>query len=233
MSPPFEVEFTWYRDREGRFDLKEPRVFGPKKHTDLVALLNDEPLPLPLRVVRRPGVRLEPYDLVDRHPALYRELAKLHDAREVLLFVKKHGPVTQRGLKEDGYDDVELVLSHAAGMRSFLRAKEEDDDEFILKVCATERFGQVDFKPSFDRVTGKPTLVFVPQSFLGAMWLQLGQALRGPGAVFRRCEHCGETFEAGPGTGRRLDAKYCCDAHRTVFNSLKRSRRPDVASAKE
>jgi len=31
-------------------------------------------------------------------------------------------------------------------------------------------------------------------------------------------------FEAGRGTGRRLDAKFCSDEHRIAFNSLKRSR---------
>ena len=53
-----------------------------------------------------------------------------------------------------------------------------------------------------------------------------GTALRlRPSAVFRQCKHCGEMFEAGPGTGRKFDALYCCDDHKIVFNSQKRRRR--------
>ena len=58
---------------------------------------------------------------------------------------------------------------------------------------------------------------------LDALWLQLGQALT-VSAKIRQCEHCGNWFEAGRGTGRRLDAKFCSDEHRIAFNSLKRSK---------
>lgn len=37
------------------------------------------------------------------------------------------------------------------------------------------------------------------------------------------CLHCGSYFQAGPGTDRRLDAKFCSDQHRKDFNSLKRT----------
>ena len=44
-----------------------------------------------------------------------------------------------------------------------------------------------------------------------------------PGPEPLACLLCGTTFT--PGNGRRADAKFCSDAHRTKFNSLKRSRR--------
>jgi hypothetical protein len=62
-----------------------------------------------------------------------------------------------------------------------------------------------------------------PATLLDALWLQLGQAVTSE-AHFQQCEHCGEFFVAGRGTGRRLDAKFCCDEHRIAFNSLKRSK---------
>jgi len=62
-----------------------------------------------------------------------------------------------------------------------------------------------------------------PATLLDALWLQLGQALTSD-VQFRQCERCGILFEAGRGTGRRLDAKFCSDEHRIAFNSLKRSR---------
>jgi hypothetical protein len=62
-----------------------------------------------------------------------------------------------------------------------------------------------------------------PRSLLDALWLQLGQKLS-DGGVIRQCEQCGGWFEAGPGSGRRSDAKFCSDEHRVIFNSRRRSR---------
>src|SRR6516162_298737 len=42
-----------------------------------------------------------------------------------------------------------------------------------------------------------------PNSLADALWLQLGQKLTA-GFQIRQCEHCGDWFEAGQGTGRRL-----------------------------
>jgi hypothetical protein len=41
-----------------------------------------------------------------------------------------------------------------------------------------------------------------------------------------QCRHCGTTFPTGPRSGRRLDAVFCCDQHRSRYNSLKRSPKP-------
>jgi hypothetical protein len=68
-----------------------------------------------------------------------------------------------------------------------------------------------------------PQLQLCPVNFIDALRLQLVQKLTGD-ANFRTCRHCGRWFEVGPGTGRRLDAKFCTDEHRVLFNSLKRSK---------
>lgn len=39
------------------------------------------------------------------------------------------------------------------------------------------------------------------------------------------CAWCKELFKTGVGTGRRLDAKFCCDEHKTTFHSLGRTKR--------
>ena len=44
-------------------------------------------------------------------------------------------------------------------------------------------------------------------------------------AVVRQCRHCGEWFEAGPGTRLRADAEFCCGEHKVRHFSLQRSRR--------
>ena len=43
--------------------------------------------------------------------------------------------------------------------------------------------------------------------------------------VLRRCGYCNALFTAGLGTGRHLNAKFCSDEHRVLFNSLKRTPR--------
>lgn len=44
------------------------------------------------------------------------------------------------------------------------------------------------------------------------------------GMVERECLFCQETFKAGIGTGRRLDAEYCCSQHQQKAKTLRRSR---------
>jgi len=45
----------------------------------------------------------------------------------------------------------------------------------------------------------------------------------GPLQIEVECAHCGNFFKAGAGTGRRIDASFCCDEHRVRYHSLKRS----------
>ena len=71
-------------------------------------------------------------------------------------------------------------------------------------------------------VTGAWELQLQPPTLLDAIWLQFGQAITS-NAVLRTCDHCGKWFEAGQGTGRRADAKFCSDDCRIEFNSVKRS----------
>jgi hypothetical protein len=39
-----------------------------------------------------------------------------------------------------------------------------------------------------------------------------------------KCPQCGTKFKTGYGTGRRLDAKFCCDEHSALWNSRARSK---------
>jgi hypothetical protein len=71
--------------------------------------------------------------------------------------------------------------------------------------------------------TGAVRVRLVPRDLLGGLWLQLALKLSGQTAL-RACLHCGRYFEAGVGTARRADAKFCSDDHRIAFNSLKRSK---------
>jgi len=60
-----------------------------------------------------------------------------------------------------------------------------------------------------------------PTSLMQALWFQLGEVLTS-NVRLSTCLHCGQLFEAGVGTGRRADAKFCSDEHRTLYHSLNR-----------
>jgi hypothetical protein len=60
-------------------------------------------------------------------------------------------------------------------------------------------------------------------TLIGALWWQLARKLMGE-AKIRECRQCRQWFEAGLGTGRRADAEFCCDEHKTKYFSLRRSK---------
>jgi hypothetical protein len=188
----------------GQVRVGETRILPEEDRTSFAKLFEDGPVTSPTRVVRRPEARFERYHPTERFPTLYRQLAKIKNARDVLYFVQRFGPMTTHGMRENGYDNVDMVIRNAAAMRSFTLAQSQGRDEFFSKIESIEKFDRLDFGLSIDEISGKPKLVFVPQSFLGAMWLQLRQALRGTETTFRLCDYCGELFETGPSAGRQL-----------------------------
>ena len=90
------------------------------------------------------------------------------------------------------------------------------------------RLSRIDTVLTVDPITRAPRIRLTVDSLRAALWLQLGQALS-KGVTVQQCQHCGSLFETGPGTGRRLDAKFCSDQHRIAFNSIKRSKGNDHA----
>jgi hypothetical protein len=63
-----------------------------------------------------------------------------------------------------------------------------------------------------------------PSRLIDALWLQMAQSITS-GRDLKECLHCGELFEVGPGSGRRLDAKFCKDEHRIAFYNRRRSKK--------
>ena len=57
-----------------------------------------------------------------------------------------------------------------------------------------------------------------PSSLISAMWLQFFQSVASDRTILT-CEYCGRWFEAGPGTGKLLRAKYCSDRCRYQFHN--------------
>jgi len=143
----------------------------------------------------------------------------------VLDFVRRFGPLTWDGGDPKIGEDVNLVISNAHHMRQLLSysSGNQKGQYFPSSPYQASRSSSIEAQVIWDPASEGPKWELRPSTLLDALWLQLGQALTA-GAQIRQCEHCGNWFEAGRGTGRRLDAKFCCDEHRTAFNSLKRSR---------
>jgi hypothetical protein len=60
-------------------------------------------------------------------------------------------------------------------------------------------------------------------ALIGGLWWQLAEKLSGATNI-RLC-HCSAPFEAGPGTGRHVDANFCSDEHKVRYFSLARTSR--------
>jgi hypothetical protein len=176
-----------------------------------------------LRVVRNgpPDGELVINRPLDGTPDLFLIFARtVVTGKDVLAFVQRYGPLTVYANLPG--DIVEYVIVHARTMRDLLNAWSSPRPRLAGKFDAapgTTLYGAVVWDPIAKSLRWE----LRPSSLLDGLWLQFGQAVT-RGARIRSCAHCGEWFETGAGTRRRLDAKFCSDEHRTAYNSLKRSR---------
>ncbi len=196
--------------------------------------------PKMLRIVRN-GAGQDPENLAYFQPlastdSLFEVFANIATTPEgALEFVRRYGPLTPDGW--DSGDQVYLVTSQAERMREILRVWAKKKNHLHMPRRSQKSFGlpirvhpddtgpssSLEAKVFWDPLDKTLKWELRPRTLLDALWLQFGQALTS-GIQIRQCEHCGDFFEAGRGTGRRLDAKFCSDEHRIDFNSLKRSR---------
>jgi hypothetical protein len=218
------IELDWARDPKGYRLVETGR---PKQ----------------LRIVRN-GTGNGPENLPPFLPLstdlLFRYFANIATTPEGALdFVRRYGSLTTDGWDERAGDVVSLVTFHAEYMRGVLgvwAGKQKDPHlpvgrgqvgrgrPLVVSPYDTGSSSSLNAKVIWDPFAKALKWELRPASLLDALWLQLGQALTA-NVQFRQCEHCGNFFEAGRGTGRRLDAKFCSDEHRVAFNSLKRSRK--------
>jgi hypothetical protein len=225
----FSIDFEWWRDDAGyKYVPAAPGNPEPSEITPLYAALapfiqSGGRADRPARIVRRGG-KLVPYRPLDKVNGLYRIFAHLGTTGEKLLdFVNRFGPLTEEGNRDSG-EEVLFAISHAETMREILSYSKIERGAYFSRFRGKGlRWSRIDVALAFNPVTGRPQFRFTPPTLINALWLELGQALSSDASI-RNCHHCGGWFEAGPGTGRREDAKFCCDAHRIAFNSQKRSK---------
>src|SRR6516165_6944065 len=143
----------------------------------------------------------------------------------VVKFVNQYGPVTQLGNDIDRCDNVKKVIHQAKLMQEIWKrsAGGQQWPKEWAKPGRITTISSIDAAIVWEPVSRLPRWQLRPKLLLDALWLQLGQALTGR-ALIRQCEQCHRWFEAGRGTGRRADAKFCSEEHKISFHSHKRSR---------
>jgi hypothetical protein len=218
-----DIDFEWSVDAKG-YRLERGRIIGqsgPKRR-----------------------MRLKDF------PTLYLEFAKAQTPEGLLDFVNRFGRLTHDKVKkgQDGWeverqgDDVRFVLSraevismalemlrgHIGNLPTWQGGTYEQEVPSLGK--GAKLIGGIPIGARLsatlapDPMTGAWQLQLRPPTLLDAILLQFGQALTS-NAVLRSCDHCGRWFEAGVGSGRRADAKYCSDRCRIEHKSLERTLR--------
>ena len=175
-------------------------------------------------IVRRGG-ELQAYRPLENFPTLFRIFIKeCRSENSVIDFVNKFGPlntnpgnlITTRvlglpGFMSAGGDSIGEVIRQAKSMAKLVGGYKSDVPQIPL--TSLEAF----------IATGPIRLKLSPSRLIDAIWLQMAQSITS-GRDVQECLHCGELFEVGPGSGRRLDAKFCRDEHRIAFNNRIRSK---------
>jgi hypothetical protein len=217
--PDLKIDFTWFQDVKGyRLIPAKPLKLRPGQSI-LDAPARDIQ---PARIVRNGGA-LQTYRPFDMPRELFKDfinaaaldpmvkseedkaLAPMTRSQDGLLkFVERFGPLTYEGLKGRGDNVPDLI----------------DAAEAMLQVRSGRIFGRflgkLDTMITSDRSGLR--LKISPPDLLSALWLQVVWA-KDKGRPIE-CEQCGR-----PVLGRRADARFCSDACRIQFNSLKRTRR--------
>jgi hypothetical protein len=224
-SRPVSIELEWWRDTHGYCLVDEE---APKKPPLGASLLTQAAAAFgePQRVVRLGGTLLPYRPLADFGDVLFREFANAsRDPHGVLGFIERFGPLTPDGLDAARGEEVPRLIQHAEAMHDWLDACRNDNRAALPRMVGPEGINLSSIRAvlTVDPITQAPRIRLTVNSLLAGLWLQLGQALS-KGATIQQCRHCGKMFETGPGTSRRLDAKFCSDDHRIAFNSLNRSK---------
>jgi hypothetical protein len=193
------IDFTWYVDSKG---------YRPKDG----------------RLIRNGG-ELRTYRPLDDYPTLFRMFAdECRSEKGVQNFVNKFGLL----IASPG----DLITTRALGLSGITAARGDLISEVIQQAkWMTKLVNDKSGVPQIPLTSLEAALVpngtirlkLSPSRLIDAIWLQMAQSVSS-GRDLQHCLHCGELFEVGPGSGRRLDAKFCTDEHRTQFHNQRRSK---------
>jgi hypothetical protein len=212
MSPMtlLDIEFEWSKDPVG-YKLVAERPGDTDPHATMLARIGYPQYAVPI------SGKSVPYKLTRRHSEHYVEFAQVRTPDDVVKFCSIHGSLTRRGMHESVPD----VLTYAKILRDWMNAAKGRRKQLAALIGrGSHDLVRMMASLSID-ASGNPRLQISPSSLLGLIYLQFVQAMTGENAT-RECPQCGDWFKTGPGTNRRLDAKYCSPEHQRLFNSLRR-----------
>jgi hypothetical protein len=167
--------------------------------------------------------------------------ASVRSPHELLRFINVHGLLTWGGsliTNDPNFENfppgepVPLGLAEAEMFRELLKLQALGNSRNIASHLESKiagfvgggQAGRVEILPDSERGI---RLKVTPPTLLGAMWYQL--ALKLSDAVLRMCPVCHRVFEVGRGTGRRGDAKFCCNEHKVEFFNRNRPKKRQSA----
>jgi hypothetical protein len=221
--PKISIDFKWFRDSKG---------------FEIISHGRDE-----MWVVRKGGALVSFKPL--RIETLYRVFADVRTENQLLDFVNKNGPLTKARLEaalpkpkarnRRSKNILTKVLHAGERVNEGLREAEMFRN-ILAEMDQARRTGK-----SWWHMRPKPLKIatarlrtdsngvrieFVPDDLIDAMRLQLAAAASSGGEDVVMCRECGQPFTRGPGTGRRSDSRFCSNAHKILYNSKKRTRKP-------
>ncbi|HEX9472481.1 MAG TPA: hypothetical protein VF957_23395 [Bradyrhizobium sp.] len=206
-----KIDFQWERPEKG-FHL-------PRPVREMMNLGGDVVLEQETRPVGRG--RWLPCRPLDESPLLYRVFSAVKTVPQAIDFASQYGPLTRLGRGGAPGEDLREILEQASQMRFVLL---HANDHQMLAMLFKD--GGVKLNACGALIEALPhghgmRVKLSPRSLVDALWLQL--ALAGDRMDQKKeCPHCGTIFGVGPGSGRRLDSKFCSDGCRTAHNSRKR-----------
>jgi hypothetical protein len=220
------IDFEWFRCPQG-YRLEKEEISEGRWTPETIMV--GSPERAPYRPLDTPG-----------GGDIYLIFANLRSREGLLQFVQRFGPLT-----EYIADSVPDLLRTASLFRDLMSLRKEPKRQAaIFNAGLRERYKDDAYEPrTFEDfleardlrqragttyLVADPKrgvrLLISPQTLMSALWWQLGRSLSGD-ISFGECRHCGHLFETGPGTGKHVDAEFCCDQHKVRYFSLARSKR--------
>jgi len=221
------IDFTWQKDASGYRLVKKGSLPDGSPRGDRIVPNGGDP------------VSIRPLD----NPMLYSFFAGRDSAEKMLEFVERYGllrPYEGKEYEYDGsYEDpidgsqLDYVSSYeGVSVVEYLKQSAAFDEALKCKAAGSKQLaaflgsgtaaggilGHLRLAP--DRNLGARFQIR-PLDLMQALWFQLGEFLASD-IKLSTCLQCGRLFQVGAGSGRRADAKFCSDEHRTLYHSLNR-----------
>jgi hypothetical protein len=221
-------EISWLRDPSGKgFKLIDatPYVEG----TTLLGGSGGDPERL--AIVDKGLIAYRP---LDEFPSLYCDFANVNSVDTALSFVRQYGLLTNPSSEIGAAESAPAVVDQASRVSllledfSRLGTVEMSDLPVLNSGMNLARSVAVQLVPG----GGGLEIKMVPVNLWAAIWMQAFMAVAEPGRVVRRCGYCSNWFQAGVGTKRRADSKFCSPAHQKEFGLEKYRRGADLLKPK-